>query len=269
SCANSSKKLCSANARKLVMGNSTRENNFPAAAIPNYLVESHNLESNITTGAWRAPITNFLAFAEQSFFDELAQEIGQDPVQLRLDLFEQAKNNPTGEPGYDADKSIGVVKMAAEKSEWDIKKEGVFKGFSTYYSHNTYVAEVAEVMMVNNKPKVTKVTCVVDCGIVVNPIGAKNQIEGGIIDGIGHAMYGDFSFEGGVPQKDNFDKYRLIRTDDAPKIDIHFVKSYNDPTGLGEPTLPPAGGAIANAIFAATGTRYYRQPFVSQEVKLG
>lgn len=251
------------------MRNSTRQNNFPAAAIENYLVESHNLESNITTGAWRAPITNFLAFAEQSFFDELAHEMGQDPVQLRLDLFEKAKSQPTGEPGYDPDKSMGVIKLAAEKSNWSEKKDGVHKGFSTYYSHNTYVAEVAEVMMVNNKPKVTKVTCAVDCGIVINPLGAKNQIEGGIIDGIGHALYGDFSFVNGKPQKDNFDEYRLIRTDDAPKIDIHFVESYNDPTGLGEPTLPPAGGAIANAIFAATGTRYYKQPFIGQEVKLG
>ena len=252
------------------MRNATRENNFPAGAIDNYLVESHNLESNITTGAWRAPITNFLAYAEQSFFDELAEEMGIDAVQLRLDLFERAKNDPVGEPGYDAEKSIGVIKLAAEKSNWGKVNEGIHQGFSTYYSHNTYVAEVADMVMDEGSPKVTKVTCAIDCGIVINPKGAINQVEGGIVDGIGHAMYGDFSFVKGKPQADNFNKYRLIRMSEAPDaIDVHFVESTNDPTGLGEPTLPPAGGAISNAIYSATGKRLYKQPFVKETDLLG
>ena len=252
------------------MGNATRENNFPAGAIDNYLVESHNLKSNITTGAWRAPITNFLAYAEQSFLDEVAEALGQDPVQFRLGLFERAKSNPVGEIRYDVEKSIGVVKLAAEKSNWGKAGEGVHQGFSTYYSHNSYVAEVADVEMVDGVPKVRKITCAVDCGIVVNPLAAKNQVEGGVIDGIGHAMYGDFTFENGRSTVSNFDKYRMIRMKEAPKVDIHFVESHNDPTGLGEPTLPPAGGAISNAIHSATGKRIYSQPFVKQEdVTLG
>lgn len=251
------------------MGNATRENNFPASALDHYLVESHNLESNITTGAWRAPITNFLAFAEQSFFDELASELGKDPIQFRLDLFARAKENPVGELQYDVDKSVGVIKLAAEKSNWGNAPEGVYQGFSTYYSHNTYVAEVAEVIMQGNTPVVKRVVCAIDCGIVVNPVGAINQVQGGVIDGIGHAMYGDFSFENGQPQARNFDKYRLIRMKEAPEVEVHFVKSYNDPTGLGEPALPPAGGAIANAIARATGKRFYKQPFIKEQIVLG
>lgn len=251
------------------MGNATRENNFPAATLDHYLVESHELKSNITTGAWRAPITNFLAYAEQSFFDEVAEELGQDPVQLRLDLFARAKENPVGDLQYDVDKSVGVINLAVEKSGWGKAPEGTFQGFSTYYSHNTYVAEVADVVMQGNTPIVKKVTCAIDCGIVINPLAAINQVQGGVIDGIGHAMYSDFSFENGQPQYKNFDKYRLIRMKEVPEVEVHFVKSNNDPTGLGEPALPPAGGAIANAIAKATGKRFYKQPFVKEQIILG
>ena len=234
-----------------------------------YLVEAHNLESNITTGAWRAPITNFLAFAEQSFLNEVAFELGIDLVQFRLDLFEQAKQNPVGDISYDIDKFVGVIKLAAEKGKWGEQKDGVSKGFSSYYSHNTYVAEIAEVTMTGGTPKVLNITCAIDCGIVVNPIAAINQVQGGVIDGIGHAMYGYLSFINGQPEQNNFDNYRLIRMSEAPEVDVHFVKSYNDPTGLGEPTLPPAGGAIANAIFNATGERYYSQPFMKEKIVFG
>jgi isoquinoline 1-oxidoreductase beta subunit len=251
------------------LGNTVRENNFPAATVDNYLAETHNLETNISTGAWRAPVANFLAYAEQAFFDELAGELGKDAVQFRLDLFEKAKANPDAEMDYDVDKSIGVIKLAVEKSGWGKAKEGVFQGFSTYFSHNSYVAEVAEVVMKDGKPVVDKVIIAVDCGIVVNPIGAHNQAEGGVIDGIGHAMYGDFSFTDGKPSFSNFDQYRLIRMADAPKVEVHFMETKEDPTGLGEPTLPPAGGAIANALAAATKERFYKQPFAGYKDILG
>jgi len=101
----------------------------------------------------------------------------------------------------------------------------------------------------------------VDCGIVVNPLGAKNQIEGGVIDGIGHAMYGDLTFEDGEPQSKNFNQYRLIRINETPIVETHFIENGLSPTGLGEPALPPAGGAVANAIKAAKGIRLYKQPF--------
>jgi len=242
-------------------------NFFPAYAIDNYRVDNVKMKSNITTGAWRAPYTNFLAFAEQSFFDEVAELTEQDPVQLRLGLYENAKKNKTEDMQWDADRMAGVLKLAVEKSAYGSTADDVYQGVSVYYSHNTHVAEVADVKIIDGSPKVVKVTCAVDCGIVINPMAARNQIEGGVIDGIGHAMYGDFSFADGKPSADNFDKYRLIRSGEAPEVDIHFVENGLSPTGLGEPSLPPAGGAVANALYKATGQRIYKQPFV-KEVKL-
>lgn len=240
-------------------------NFFPAGAIPNLRIDLNNFESNISTGAWRAPYTNFLAFAEQSFFDELGGMLGKDAVDLRLELFEIAKNTPDEERQYSPERSIAVTKLVAEKSNWGKVADGVFQGLSVYYSHNTHVAEVADVVLVDGLPVVKKVTCAVHCGIVINPLAAQNQVEGGIIDGIGHALYADMTFENGAPSAKNFDKYQLIRMNQAPEIDVHFVKSYESPTGLGEPSLPPAGGAVANAIFNATGVRLYKQPFRLEE----
>ena len=251
------------------MDNSTRENYFPAGAVENYLVESHRLDSKVTVGPWRAPVTNFLAFAEQSFLDEVAQAIGMDAVQFRLDLFERAKTNPVGKFDYDVDKFVGVIKLAAEKSNWGKAPAGIHQGFAAYYSHNTYVAETAEVALEGRVPKVKKVVCAVDCGIVINPIAAINQAEGGVIDGIGHAMYGELTIEKGQAQQRNFDQFRLIKMGEQPAVEVHFVKNTNDPTGLGEPTLPPAGGAVANAIHSATGQRLYVQPFVKAMKGLG
>jgi isoquinoline 1-oxidoreductase beta subunit len=248
--------------------NFTRENFFPAGAFEHYLIESHNLESNITTAPWRAPITNFLAFAEQAFIDEVAHKLKMDPVQFRLDLLAQVKANTAANANlkidYEPDKFIGVIKLAAEKANWGKSAKGIYQGFSAYYSHNTYVAEVAEVILQDNQPTVQKVICAIDCGIVVNPIAALNQVEGGIVDGIGHALYGDFSFVQGAPQANNFNQFRMIRMAEAPVVETHFVQSLNDPTGLGEPTLPPVGAAIANAIFAAMGKRLYKMPFLKE-----
>ncbi|GMN05220.1 xanthine dehydrogenase family protein molybdopterin-binding subunit [Croceitalea sp. MTPC5] len=237
-------------------------NFFPAGAIENYQVDTKSYKSNITTGAWRAPYTNFLAYAEQSFFDELAEAMEVDKVQLRIDLLKKVDAAADESIEYSPERMIKVIETAVEKSGWGAKPKGVYQGFVNYYCHNTHVAEVADVEIENGTPVVKKVTCVVDCGIVVNPLGALNQIEGGVIDGIGHSMYGDFGFEAGLPSAMNFDRYRLIRMKEAPKVEVHLMENEYSPTGLGEPTLPPAGGAVANALKAATGKRIYQQPFV-------
>ncbi len=244
-------------------------NYFPAGSIPNLRVDANTFESNVTTGAWRAPYTNFLAFAEQSFFDELAETLGKDEIELRLELYEKAKANPEAKYEYDPEKAIEVTKLVLEKSSWGKAAQGVSQGFCMYFSHNTHVAEVAEVVMKSGMPVVTKVTAAIHCGIVINPAAAKNQVEGGIIDGIGHAMYGEIKFDKGVPSANNFNNYRLIRMGENPAIDVHFVKSQESPTGLGEPSLPPAAGAVANAIFKATGQRFYKQPFIKELTILG
>jgi isoquinoline 1-oxidoreductase beta subunit len=105
---------------------------------------------------------------------------------------------------------------------------------------------------------------------VINPDAATNMGEGAIVDGIGNALYGEMSFQNGVPAKSNFDKYRMIRMNEAPRsIEIHFVTSEEDPTGLGEPLFPPIFAAVANALYKATGKRYYQQPFLAEKITLG
>jgi isoquinoline 1-oxidoreductase beta subunit len=249
-------------------GNSTRENNFPSGAVENLLIDSVEHKSPITTAPWRAPITNFLAFAEQSFIDEVAEAAGKDPVQFRLELLDKAQKTPTGPIRYDIDRMRTVIKTAAEKANWGQKK-GVSQGFSVYFSHASYVAQVGEVVMQKGKPVLKKVIAAADCGEVVNLSGARQQVTGGIVDGLGHAMYGNLTFKDGTPQQNNFNSYHLIRLNEIPEVEVHFVDNGIDPTGLGEPALPPTGGAVANAFFKATGKRLRNQPFMEEELFKG
>lgn len=249
-------------------GNSTREDNFPSGAVDNLLIESIDHQSPITTGAWRAPITNFLAFAEQAFLDEVALAAKKDPVQFRLELLDRAKQTPVGAIRYDIDRMKSVINLAAEKSGWG-KKKNLAQGFSVYFSHRSYVAQVAEVEMVKGNPVLRKIYAASDCGIVINKSGARQQVTGGIVDGLGHALYGQVTFKDGAAEQRNFNNYRLIRYNEVPEVEVHFVDNGIDPTGLGEPALPPTGGAVANALFKATGKRVYNQPFTLQEEMKG
>lgn len=247
-------------------------NRFPAGSIDNYLAEEWALDSNISVGAWRAPRSNFIAGAEQSFLDEVAEAMGKDPIEFRLELLDRSKNNPVGkENDYEADRYAGVLKLVRDKSGWGQNNQsGVHRGVSAYFCHNSYVAQVLDIVMEDNKPVIQQVHCAVDCGIVINPIAATNLAEGGVVDGIGHALYGALTLKDGAPEQRNFDKYRLIRHIEAPKsIEVHFVKNNIDPTGLGEPVNPPIVGALANALYKATGKRFYNQPFLGEKEVLG
>jgi len=245
-------------------------NRFPAGAVENYLAEDWTIDSNLTVGSFRAPRSNFIASAEQSFLDEVAEAVGKDPIDFRLELLERAKENPIGEDNdYEADRLAGVLKLVRKKSNWGTSEANVHRGVSAYFCHNSYVAQVLDLVMENNKPVVQKVTCALDCGVVVNPDGAKNMAEGGIVDGIGNAFFGELTFKDGLPEKKNFDTYRMIRMSESPKeIDVHFVENDIDPTGLGEPTFPPIFAAVANALYRATGKRFYNQPFISEMKEL-
>jgi CO/xanthine dehydrogenase Mo-binding subunit len=247
-----------------------RANRFPAGAVNNYLAESWNAESNISVGAFRAPGSNFNAVAEQSFLDEVAELAGKDPIEFRLDLLKRAKENPVGEENdYDAARYAGVLELVREKSGWNSESVGKNRGVAAYFCHNSYVANVVDVIIKDGTPIVQKVFSVVDCGIVVNPDAAVNMTEGAIVDGIGHAMYSELTFKNGQPDQDNFDSYRLIRHAEAPKsIEVHFVENDIDPTGLGEPPFPPVMAALANALYKATGKRYYHQPFIKNSFDL-
>ncbi|MCB0636394.1 MAG: xanthine dehydrogenase family protein molybdopterin-binding subunit, partial [Lewinella sp.] len=246
-------------------------NRFPAGAVDHYLAEEWSINSNISIGAFRAPRSNFIAGAEQSFLDEVAELAGKDPIAFRLELLERAKADPVGENNdYDAERYAGVLELVRDKSGWGATPSNVHRGISAYFCHATYVAQVLDLVMDNGQPRVERVCCAVDCGIVVNPDAAANMAEGAIVDGIGNAMYGQMTFSEGVPQKTNFDQYRMIRMSEAPRqIDVHFVSNEIAPTGMGEPPFPPVMGALANALYQSTGKRYYHQPFISENQVLG
>ncbi|MCB9271188.1 MAG: xanthine dehydrogenase family protein molybdopterin-binding subunit [Lewinellaceae bacterium] len=246
-------------------------NRFPAGSVDNYLAEEWSAPSNITIGAFRAPRSNFIAGAEQSFLDEVAEAAGKDPISFRLELLERAQNNPVGERNdYEPERYAGVLELVKKNAAWGQEQAGVHRGVSAYFCHNTYVAHVVDLSLANGGLRVEKVHCAIDCGVVVNPDAASNMAEGAIIDGIGNALYGQMTFKQGTPEKTNFDQYRMIRMGEAPKeIDIQFVANEIDPTGMGEPPFPPIFGAVANALYKATGKRSYHQPFLGENQMLG
>jgi len=239
---------------------------FPAGSVANYSAENKSSFTNISVGAWTAPRSHFTAGAEQSFLDEVAEVAGKDPIDFRLELFDRALKYPVGDKyDYDPKRYAGVLKLVKEKSNWDIDDSSSKKGVAAYFCHDSYVAVVMEVVLKNNEPKVKKVWCAADCGIVINKEGAINMIEGRIIDGIGHAMYSELKFENGSSVHKNFDTYNFIRHHQSPSdIETYFVESNIAPTGLGEPSYPPAVGALANALYKATGKRFYHQPFYKE-----
>lgn len=242
-------------------------NRFPAGAVDNYLAEAWQIPSNITIGAFRAPRSNFNAAAEQSFLDELAEAMGKDPIDLRLELLKRAKENPVGKNNeYDADRYAGVLKLVKERSGWDKAENKKYsRGVAAYFCHNSYAAHVVDMVIKNGRPYVERVFSAIDCGIVVNPDAATNMVEGAVIDGIGNSFYGRLSHKDGMPEQKNFSRYRMIRHSEAPKkIEVHFVQNDIDPTGLGEPPFPPVFGAVANALYKSTNKRFYNQPFLDQ-----
>jgi isoquinoline 1-oxidoreductase subunit beta len=239
-------------------------NRFPAGAVDNYLAEDWTIDSNITVGSFRAPRSNFIAAAEQSFLDEVAETAGKDPIAFRLELLKRAAEKPVGKNNdYDPKRYARVLELVREKSNWEHVKTTKKVGVSAYFCHDSYCANVLDLEIKDGIPSVNSVCCVLDCGIVINPDTAKNMAEGGVVDAIGVALFGKMTVTKGVPDKSNFHDYRMIRMNEAPKtIDVHFVQNNLDPTGMGEPAYPPVFGALANALYRATGKRVYDQPFV-------
>lgn len=238
-------------------------NRFPAGAVGHYLAEDFTIETNVTVGSYRAPRSNFMAAAEQSFLDEVAEIAGKDPIAFRLELLKKAKEKPVGKNNdYEPERFAKVLELVKEKANWDVAKTQKNVGFAAYFCHDSYAAHVLDLDMKDGSPVINKVWCAVDCGIVVNPDAAKNMAEGGIVDAVGAAMYGKMTFTKGVPNVNNFHNYRMIRHHEAPKaIEVHFVENTEAPSGMGEPAYPPVFAALANALYKATGKRIYNQPF--------
>ena len=244
------------------------EHDFQPTLIPNCRVEYTEARTSIATGAWRAPSHNFNAFVIESVLDELAHESKLDPIALRLSYYGERADFP-----YEGDDPVpfdparlkGVLQLAAEKSRWGTTlPKGRGRGIAAHYTFGSYAAEVAEVSVDGgNRLRVHRVVAAVDVGIAVNPWSVEAQTQGGIIDGLSAAMYGEITIEKGRVREGTFDEYRLLRNAEAPTVEVHIVPSRIKPTGFGEIALPPIAPAVANAIFAATGRRIRRLPFAS------
>jgi CO/xanthine dehydrogenase Mo-binding subunit len=234
--------------------------------IPNarYDFEDINKESIIQSVAWRAVMANGWALSE-CFIDELAVALKKDPYEFRLSLLQEGREVNVGHSQkINNSRLIQVLKLAAEKSNWSQSlASGKGKGIAAYpYLHgNAYCAIVAEVSVVDKKVVVEKVTCAVDCGLVINPSGARNQIEGGVVWGLGAVLYGGVDIENGKPVKSNFHQQKVIRMNECPVIDIHFVENAGDkPWGTGELSNPVTVPAVLNAVSAAFGQRIRSMP---------
>jgi len=253
---------------------------FPARFVPNVEYGVSMMPLGVPTGPLRAPQSNALAFAFQSFLDEVAHAAGQDPLQYRIDLFGEPRKlpNPPGPgsrfmplPPFDTGRARGVLELVREKSGWGTRKlpAGSGMGVAFYYSHLGYFAEVVQVTVAREgMVKVDKVWVAGDCGSqIVNPSSALNQVQGAALDGIGAALGQAITIDRGRVVQTNFHEFKLLRMNQAPPVQVDFRITQNPVTGLGEPALPPVVPALCNAIFAATGKRVRKLPIDTADLK--
>ena len=246
---------------------------FQPTLIPNCRVEYTDAKTVVPTGAWRAPSHNFNAFVIESILDELAHAAKIDPIALRLSFYGERSDFPyegTDPSPFDPSRLKGVLRLAVEQSGWGTPlPKGRGRGLAVHYTFGSYAAEVAEVSVDRDRRlRVHRVVAAIDVGIPVNPLNLEAQTQGGIIDGLSAALFGRITIEGGRTREGTFDDYQLLRNRHAPRIDVHIVPSREPSTGFGEIALPPIAPAVANAIFAASGQRIRRLPFVASGISV-
>ncbi len=235
-------------------------NEFPAKFVANLELGISFMPLGVPTGPLRAPGSNGLAFVFQSFIDEIAHAAAQDPLQYRIDLLGERRQVGA----FDTGRMIDVLALVRDKSGWARRKpaKGTGMGVAFYYSHLGYFAEVVHATVAaGGKITVDKLWVAADVGSqIINPTGAENQVQGAALDGIGEALGQAITLENGRVAQSNFDDFLLLRMNQAPPVEVHFLKTEHPPTGLGEPALPPALPALCNALFAATGVRIRSLP---------
>ena len=219
--------------------------------IPNLQVALHSPKNAVPVQWWRSVGHSHTAFVVETMIDELAHLAGRDPVAYRLDILPATS------------RYRGVLQLAANKAGWGKKKlpANHAYGVAVHQSFDSYVAEIAEVSLDNNKIRVHRVVAAVDCGMVINPEGVRQQIEGAIVYGLSAALHGAITLENGRVLQSNFHDYVPLRFSEMPQVEVHIVESSESPTGIGEPGTPPIAPAVANAVFTLTGKRLRRMPF--------
>lgn len=221
-------------------------------AIANQRIAHVATRSGVPVGFWRAVGHSHNAFFSEGFIDELAFELKQDPVAFRLSLLSEMPRH------------AAVLKLAAAKAGWSQPlPAGRARGVALHESFGSIVAEVAEVSLVEGKPRVHRVVCAADIGTVVNPGIVAQQMESAVIFGLSAALHGRIDIEGGVVKQNNFPNHPVLKLADTPRIETHLIASSNPPGGVGEPGTPPIAPAVANALFVLTGKRVRALPLVS------
>jgi isoquinoline 1-oxidoreductase beta subunit len=237
-------------------------------AIPNVRLEYNHVASAVPPLWWRSVEHSFNGFAVECFIDELAAAAARDPVQFRKTLLVKPANwKPKSEEDPDPERLRAVMELAAEKAGWGTPlPQGQGRGIATYHSFGSYIAEVAEVTVQGSNFKIDRMVAAIDCGQIVNPESVRAQAESAIIYGLSAAVKNEITIKNGAVEQTNFDGYDPIRISEAPPIEVHLTQSKEDPGGMGEPALPPAAPAVANAIFAACGQRVRKLPFQLKSV---
>ena len=223
-------------------------------AVANFRCDLHTVNSPVPVLWWRSVGHTHTGYAVECFIDRLLEETGQDPVEGRLALME---NQP---------RLAGALRAVAKLADWSGGRpaEGRARGVAAVESFGSYVAQIAEVSMGDEGPKVHKVWCAIDCGVAVNPDVIRAQIEGGIGYGLGHVLYAEVALDGGLPVQRNFDTYRSLRINEMPEVEVVIVPSTEAPTGVGEPGVPPVGPAVANAMARLGVGRPSRLPMLRE-----
>jgi len=236
----------------------------PVYPVPNYSIEYVMTETPVPLGWMRSVYALQAAFALESFIDELAVAAGKDPLQYRLHLLAKDQDLQYFTSTWRTTRMRAVLQLAADRAGWSKPlPAGHYRGIACFGCFSSYVAEVVEITMENDQPRVHRVVAAVDCGQVVNPSILEQQIQGGVVYALTNALRAKITIEKGRVVQGNFDDYAPLRMEETPTVEVYAVPSVEAPTGIGEPSVPPLAPALCNAIYAATKKRIRALPILS------